>query len=408
MRILYFHQHFTTPAGTSGTRSYEFARALIARGHRVTMFCGQYESASLALQWDPARNWSRGEVDGIQVIALPIPYSNRDGLPRRAWFFLRYAWRSAAFALREDYDLLFATSTPLTAAIPGLVMKCFRRRKPFVFEVRDLWPELPRALGMKNPLLLWGMGALEWLAYRAADACVGLSPGIVEGIRRRSPRDRRIAMIPNCCDLELFTPEKRGPRGLPGITPGDFVAVFTGAHGVANGLGAVLDAAGELKRRGRRGIRLVLIGDGNQKNSLVARARRESLDNCLFFSPVKKTEIARITASMDCGLQVLANVPAFYHGTSPNKFFDYIAAGLPVVNNYPGWLADLITENRCGLVVRPGDREAFADALCRLADHPDERLEMGRRARDLAGQSFGRAEMARRLTVLLEGMVGAK
>jgi glycosyltransferase involved in cell wall biosynthesis len=189
---------------------------------------------------------------------------------------------------------------------------------------------------------------------------------------------------------------------LPGLAPGDFVAGFTGAHGIANGLGAVLDAAAELKRRGRRDIKCVLVGDGNQKDTLIARTRSEGLDNCLFFPPVKKTEIARITASFDCGLQILADVPAFYYGTSPNKFFDYLASGLPVVNNYPGWLAELIEAHRCGVVVPPRSPEAFADALVRLADDPAGRRAMGAAARRLGEAEFSRARLANEFAAALE------
>ena len=402
MRVLYFHQHFTTPEGSVGTRSYEFAKALVARGHQVTMVCGQFKSSGLNLSWDEKGNRHTGKVDGIDVIALPLAYSNRDSVARRAWVFLRFAWRSTWIALRADYDVLFATSTPLTAALPGIAMKFARRGKPFIFEVRDLWPELPRALGMKNPILLGGMSVLEWLAYRCADACIGLAPGIVEGIRRRAPAGRRIELIPNGCDLELFSPAKRAPLDLPGLAPGDFVAGFAGTHGVANGLGAVLDAAAELKRRGRNGIKLMLIGDGNQKDGLVERARREGLDNCLFFPPVKKTEMAQITASLDCGLQILADVPAFYYGTSPNKFFDYISAGLPVVNNYPGWLADEITSQECGVVVPPRKPAALADALVKLADDSATREAMGLRARQLAEKKFNRANLTRQWIDIVE------
>jgi hypothetical protein len=183
MRVIYFHQHFTTLDGSGGTRSLEFARALLARGHQVTMVCGQNSRAGLALPWVEASHWHRGEVDGIDVIALPLPYSNRDGLARRARIFISFAWQSVLIALRHDFDVLFATSTPLTAAMPGICARWLRRRASFVFEVRDLWPELPRALGVKNPLLLGGLSLLEWIAYHSADACVGLSPGILEGAR---------------------------------------------------------------------------------------------------------------------------------------------------------------------------------------------------------------------------------
>ena len=173
--------------------------------------------------------------------------------------------------MTETYDLAFATSTPLTAALPGLAAR-WLRGKPFVFEVRDLWPELPRALGVRNPLLLGSMSLLEWAAYRGADACIGLSPGIVAGIRRRAPRDRSIDLIPNGSDLELFHPRLRAPLTLPGLAPGDFVAGFTGAHGPANGLDALLDVARELRRRGETRIKLVFIGDGKEKDRLQAAA----------------------------------------------------------------------------------------------------------------------------------------
>lgn len=402
MRVLYFHQHFTTPDGSGGTRSYELARALIGRGHAVTMVCGQSDRARLNLPYDERQRWSRGAIDGIDVISLPLTYSNRDGLGRRSWLFTRFAWRSIRLAMREDYDVLFATSTPLTAALPGIAARWRWRRKPFVFEVRDLWPELPRALGLRNPILLGSMSLLEWMAYRHADACIGLAPGIVEGIRRRSPSGRRIEMVPNGCDLDLFHPGKRAPLDLQGIERGDFAAGFIGAHGVANGLEAVLDAAAELGRRGRTDIKLAMIGDGKCKDALVSRARREGLQSCLFFDPVPKAEVARITASLDCGLMILANVPAFYYGTSPNKFFDYISAGIPVLCNYPGWLAEIIGRNRCGHAVPPENPAAMADALIWLADHPAERMEMGRMARQLAEREFSREALAARWIPVLE------
>ena len=401
MRLLYFHQHFATPRGATGTRSYEFARALIARGHQVTVVCGAHGLSGLDLPYDAARGWHRGDVDGIDVISLPLAYSNRDSLFRRGWTFLRFALRSVRLALELDCDLVFATSTPITAVIPGLAAK-WLRGKPFVFEVRDLWPELPRALGLRNPFVLGGMSLLEFLGYRSADACVGLSPGIVAGIRARADERLPVAMIPNGCDLELFHPAKRAPLALPGLGPDDFVAGFTGAHGVANGLDALLVVAEELKRRGDRRVKLVFIGDGKEKERLAARAAELGLTNCCFFPPVPKAELGAITASLDCGLMVLKDVPAFYHGTSPNKFFDYVAAGIPVVNNYPGWLAGLIRENECGIVVPPGNVAAFADALQRLAADPAACRVMGAAARALAEREFARPLLAARFIATLE------
>lgn len=401
MRILYFHQHFATPQGSGGTRSYEFAKALVARGHQVTVVCGAHAQSGLQLPRDPHHGWSRGNIAGVEVISLPLAYSNRDSLTQRAWSFARFAWRSVQLALTEPYDLAFATSTPLTAALPGLVAKCLVG-KPFVFEVRDLWPELPRALGVRNPFLLGGMAVLEWSAYHAADACIGLAPGIVAGIAARAPTGQSITLIPNGSDLELFHPRLRAPLKLPGLQPGDFVAGFTGAHGPANGLEALLDVAQELRRRGAARIKLVFIGDGKAKDALRARAEKAGLTNCLFYPPVPKERLGALTASLDCGLMVLQNIPAFYAGTSPNKFFDYAAAGIPIINNYPGWLAEMIEQAGAGVVVPPANPEAFADALQALAADPSRAQAAGRAARSLAERHFARADLAAQFVHVLE------
>ena len=402
MKVLYFHQHFTTPTQAGGTRSYELAKHLIARGHSVCMVCG--ETAKLDLPKTTMKNVHRGMVDGIDVIQIALPYSNKDGIAKRAWTFVKFGWKGIQRALKENYDLLFATSTPLTAGVPGIVMKLFRKKK-FVFEVRDLWPELPKALGMKNLFLLWGMSILEWLSYHCADACVGLSPGICDGIKRKSQSDKRIAMIPNGCDLEIFKPSSRDNLLLDGVSATDKVAVFTGAHGIANGLDAVLDVAAVLKAKQRTDIVLAFIGDGKMKPHLMERARKEQLDNCKFYAPMPKTELNKLVASADVGLMVLANVPAFYYGTSPNKFFDYISSGLPVLNNYPGWLADMIKENHLGVVVTPNDAKAFADGLISLLDNEDYRVSCGKNARCFAESHFSRAQLGNEFVSFLESVV---
>lgn len=403
MRVLYFHQHFSTPKGAVGIRSYEMARRLVARGHQVTMVCGSYGGGETGLGLPFIGGKRRGTVEGIDIIEFDLAYSNSDGLIKRAMTFAKFALRSIGLALTERYDLVFASTTPLTAGVPGIFAR-WLRGKPFVFEVRDLWPELPKAMGViRNPLVLGAMSLLEWASYRSAQRLIGLSPGIVEGIVKRGVPRERITLVPNGCDLGIFAGDAE-PWRPEQIKPDDLLAVFAGTHGMANGLDAVLDAAAELKQRGRDDIKLLLIGQGKLKTALQARAQREALDSVVFHEPVNKSRLAGLMASTDVGLQVLANVPAFYFGTSPNKFFDYIAAGLPVLNNYPGWLAGMIRDHQCGYAVPPENPQAFADALEQAASDRATAKEMGQRGRELAERQFDRELLANRFVDWLEGV----
>lgn len=390
------------PSGSGGTRSYEFARRLVNKGHAVTMICGSVAHGNTGLQGAFTHGSRQGMVEGINVIEFDLPYANRQSFLKRTWQFVKFAFKSSLIALRFEYDVVFATSTPLTAGIPGIIAKIFRR-KPFVFEVRDLWPELPKAMGViRNPVVLMMMGWLEWISYHAASGCIGLSPGIVEGIVRRGVPLNKIRMIPNGCDFDIFDDENIKKERPEFVSATDLLATFTGAHGLANGLDAVLDAAAVLKKKNRNDIKILFIGDGMLKPHLEKRAKDEKLDNCFFLNPVPKRQLASLQKGADVGLMILANVPAFYYGTSPNKFFDYIATGLPVLNNYPGWLAELIKSNNCGIAVAPDDPEAFAEALIYMAEHRQELKAMASNAKALAYREFGRDKLADEFIAFLE------
>ena len=407
MHVLYFHQYFTTPKGSSGTRSYEMAQALLRSGHQVTMVCGSVSGGNTGLDHAFKRSKRRGVVDGINVIEIELSYGNHLGIVQRLLVFTKFAFLSIMIALREPCDAVFATSTPLTAGIPGIFAR-WLRRKPFVFEVRDLWPELPKAMGViSNPIALWLMSILEWVSYRSADRLVGLSPGIVRGIKARGVRKDRVAMIPNGCDLGLFENSDQ-PWRPSGVRDDQLLAIFTGTHGQANGLDAVLEAAPLVAAGVGDGVCIALVGQGREKARLVKRAKEENIGNVIFLDPVPKTKLTGLMAGADIGLQILRNVPAFYYGTSPNKFFDYIAAGLPVINNYPGWLAELVTNNECGFAVSPDDPQEFADALVAASKDRQGLQQKGQNARLLAQESFARSALSSQWVDWVEGAYAPK
>ena len=405
MKILYLHQYFSTPSGKTGTRSYEFARRLVERGHEVTILCSSYRHADTGLGDLPFSFGRRvGSVEGISVVEFNLPHSNYFGFLMRALVFALYVLGATFCCLFRSYDLVFATSTPLTVAIPAIIAKLLRR-KPFVFEVRDLWPEAPRAVGaIRSPVLLYFLTLLEEIAYRKSDFRIGLSPGIVDRIEEVVGKANGVCMIPNSCDRELF--ESQSPKALPiEREEGDFLALFCGAHGLANGLYAVLDAAEELLSMGRRDVKLVFLGDGSQKPALAADADRRGLSNCIFLDPLPKEILAKSLASADLALMIFDDISVFYYGTSPNKFFDYLSCGLPVLVNYPGWVADLVGEHKCGVAVSPGDPGGFARALVSFADLDGEsRMRMRENALALS-ENFARDKLAEDFIACLESVL---
>jgi len=401
MKVLYFHQHFSTPRGTIGNRSYQMAKRLLAHGHEVTMVCGSYGGGVTGITQPFSKGMRRGVVDGIDVIEFDLAYSNANGFWGRVFVFLRFVFKSVGLVFNEPFDLVFATSTPLTAGIPGVLAKRFRR-KPFVFEVRDLWPELPEAMGViRNKGLLRLLRGLEKLIYHSADYVIGLSPGIVDGIKRAGTPSKKVSFVPNGCDISIFKEVQQQYRP-EGVSSHDLMVVYTGTHGPANGLDAVLDVAAVLKKRANLAIKFVLVGDGKQKAALQTRAKLEKLSSVIFLDPMPKAELACLMKAADVGMQILANIPAFYYGTSPNKFFDYISCGLPVLNNYPGWLAELIHEAECGFVVAPDKPDLFADCLEYADKHRDELSCMGENAFKLAHQKFDRNNLSKEWATCLE------
>ena len=410
MTIVYLHQYFVAPKSSgalaTGTRSYEFARRFVAAGHQVQMVCADWvvpEAGAASAPATGADGWRHSVVDGIQVHALPLGYSNKMSFSERVKTFLRFAWKACRKAAALKGDVVFATSTPLTIAIPGLYA-ARANRIPLVFEVRDLWPEAPRQMGvLTNPALFRAAKELERLVYRRSRTVVALSPGMRDGVLAEGVPAERVVMIPNSCDLDMFRPDIDGGPTRARLGLGDRLALlYFGTMGPANGLDFVLDAAAELKRRGEGRAVFVLHGDGKMRKHLEDRRAREGLDNVVFSAPLAdKNRVAEIVAAADVGMTIYKNLPVLYT-CSPNKMFDTMAAGRAVLTNMPGWLSDTVAQNGCGVAVRPDDFRDFADRVQQLLADRTAVAEMGRRARVLAEREFARDVLVARLLSVLE------
>ena len=401
MHILYLHQYFTTRDDAGGTRSYEFARQFVAQGHRVTML-----TAGSA-----PRHY---QVDGIDVVTLgtgmaAYQQATAASYAQRIGGFFGFALASSLAVTRiKRPDVIFASSTPLTIGIPG-IFGSLVWRVPLVFEVRDLWPEAPIQIGaLRNPALRLAARGLERLIYRYACRIVALSPGICAGVIAAGGTPNTVAMIPNACDLDLFTPtldggEWRRRLGLEG----KFVCSYVGTISEANDLIQVVQAAALLQERGHSQIAFVLHGEGKQRAMLEAACRERGLTNVVFSGPTAKHEAAQLMAASDVTLTIFKDLPVLATG-SPNKFFDGLAAGRPVIVNTAGWLKELVEQHSCGVYVRPADQADFADQIVALYNDPARVQYYGQNARTLAEHSFDRHMLAGQLLAVLEAAITQK
>jgi glycosyltransferase involved in cell wall biosynthesis len=397
--VLYLHQHFSTPAGATGTRSFAMARALSARGHAVTVACGSYAGADTGLHGGFRRGRREGRVGAFRVVEFAIPCGNAQGFAPRAAAFARYAARASALALSGSWDVVVASSTPLSVALPALVAR-HGRGVPFVFEIRDPWPELPRAMRVGSPPLWFAMDRLADAACRSAAAVVALSEGMAATAVAHGAGPAAVSVVPNGADLDLFGPQV-APWRPAEARSGEALAVYAGAHGRANGLDLLLRAAALLRAESAP-LRLLLVGEGSEKPRLMAEAAAAGLGNVSFLDPLPKPRLAALLAGCQIGVQCLAAVPEFAEWTAPNKLMDYLAAGLPVVAAMDGRAARLLSEGPCGIATPPGNAEALAGALASLAASPARRAAMGAAARAQAVRRWDRRLLAAGFCAVVE------
>jgi len=406
MHIFYLHQYFATRKGTTGTRSYEFGRLLVQKGHRVTMITSGLANDEFAVP--QGRKYAEYEAEGINVVAISAGYNNPQlgtGMSgwRRMLKFYQFA-RLAAHVGRKlsKPDVVFATHTPLPIGLAGAAL-ARHFNVPFVFEVRDLWPDaLINLGGLKNPLVIWHLRRMARKIYRQANHIVALSPGMKEGIVRTGVPDEQVTVIPNASDVDLFRPAPpsagRGWRKRLGLD-GRFNAVYFGAMGHANGLEYIMEAARILAQQRKDNIALLLVGDGGKQPELQKLAQEYKLTNVIFNASVPKAELAKLVAECDACMVIFR--AAKENTWSPNKMFDALAAGKAVLINVPGWLGETIQSNNCGRCLDPHRPQALADALEELAANPQLCREMGKNARALAEREFERTKLADRLEKVL-------
>lgn len=393
MKIVYFYQYFSTSEGAWGTRVYEFARNWVGQGHEVTVISSIYSKSDLTA----TRLVSDQIIEGIHVKVINVLIDNRQSALKRISTFLQYAAISSWYALTLKADVVIASSGPITVGIPGLVAKWFRGRK-LILEARDLWPEGAVKMGLlKNPLMISLAYWFEKLCYQNASAIIGLSPGIQQDIAGRFPKSN-VFSVTNAANISLFST----PVKFNGVV-GSSYALYFGNIGQVNHSEYLLDAAQILIAKGRGDIQLLLIGEGQLKDQLKARVQNEKILNVTFLDLMPKTALIGYVQHALASVIPLKPLPVF-DTSSPNKLFESMAAGVPVIQTTQGWIKDFIEQHKVGFTVDGINPQELADKLILLKDNPEIGKEMGLRSRAVAIHFFDKDYLAAKMLDILKSV----
>jgi glycosyltransferase involved in cell wall biosynthesis len=393
------NQFLATPDTPGGTRHADFAARLVSRGVPVELVGSDFNltARTYARRGGPrALGAVEQAVGGVRVHWLwAAPYEQNDW--KRYANMASFAAATFAFLMRVPVDArtTFIGSSPSLLAAQATAYAAARRGVRFVLEVRDLWPESLIEVSGKDGTVAKVLRRIADDLYRRADRIIVLTERNADAIADRGISRDKFVYVPNSVDPDMFA----APGAEP-LVPGRFAAVYAGAHGPANDLDTLLDAAALLHARGDDRVQVVLVGSGPEKVRLTERARSAGLDNVTFLDPVPKAAIPGLFARCQAGILVLRDLPLFRYGVSPNKLFDYMGASLPVVTNVAGDCGDIVRQAACGVTVGPGDASELALGLAALARDPTAAAQ-GVSGRRHVLAHFNREHLVERLIAVL-------
>lgn len=371
-KILYLHQYFKTNSTGGATRSYEFAKYLSENGIKVKIITGTQTE----------KGYNNNE--NLLIYSTNTTYSNNMSKWKRIYAFLNYSIKALINGLKtKNLDIIFATSTPLTIGFPAVLISKIKSKK-LIFEVRDVWPDIPIELGyIRNRLIIKLLKIFELWIYKNSEQIIVLSKGMYENLVAKGIDKNKITIIENMSNLYLYDEFEIGNK--EGDFENKFVCIHPGTMGHVNGLDFLLDVAKEIISIDEN-IIFLMIGEGNRKSHLKKRVDEENLRNVVIKDALSKNEIARVIKSADVGIMCVDNKFKILEDNSANKFFDFLAAGIPVLINYGGWQKEIIEKSNCG----KSDLEprAMADTILEIKNNYRLKRIMGKNSRLLAENKY--------------------
>ena len=401
MHILLIHQAFAAIDEPGGTRHHEFARLLADMGHEVSIITSpiSYLTGS-----EISKKRKEARLDEKIHIYRTYTYpALHKSFFHRLISFGSFMLSSFIQSLRvKNVDLVWGTSPPIFQAFTAWLVSRWKK-VPFLLEIRDLWPAFAIAVGvLKNNFLITLSRKLEIFLYKHADQIIVNSPGFVQHITEKGGKDIRV--VPNGSDIELFVEGKYADNLRKNLNWEDkFVVLYAGAHGLSNDLEVVVRAAKILESIEE--IHIAFLGDGKEKENLRLLSEKINVTNISFLNPVPKNEIAGYLFAANTCLAILKPIE-LYKTTYPNKVFDYMAAGRPVVLAIDGVIREIVEKANCGIFCEPGSPEAIANAVIQLHHDPENTAQMGRNGKEYLMKYFDRkntvrqfADMIKKITV---------
>lgn len=406
------HQYYLEKDDAGGSRFNQFAKYWSQKGHDVTILAGTVHYATGEKRPEYKRKFVVTKHDGPNITVKRCYVSrayNKNSFGRMRGY-VSFAFSTAVVGLFvKKPDIILCTSPPLIAGMPGVFLKNIKRL-PFVFEVRDLWPEGPIDLGAINNK--WVIKFLYWMQrviYKSSTWINVLTPAFEKFlVDINGVPSEKISMIPNGADLDIIKPENqnnwvRQKHGLKN----KFVVTYVGAHGVANSLMQMVGAARILKEEGDDQVQIMLVGDGMEKPMLIKEAAEHNLDNITFVDSVSKSQIGDYINASDVCAATLKRIEQ-YKTVYPNKIFDYMAAAKPIILGIDGIARELIEDAQTGIFVEPQNPRAFADAVMQLKNNPQLTMQFGQNGPPYVREHFSREKLAAKYLTILKELIQNK
>jgi glycosyltransferase involved in cell wall biosynthesis len=399
MHILLIHEIFVTPDEGGGTRHYELARYLARMGHKITVIASDVDYLS------GKKKLKKKEIkEGINIIFSRTLSTVHKNFIWRAIAFLSFSISSFFEAVKvKNVDIIWGTSPPIFQALTAMTVSILKR-KPFVFELRDLWIDFAKDLNIvNNSLIIYISKRIEIILYKKAEKIIVNSPGFIPFIEKKVGNGK-ICLIPNGVTTKEFliegelTKKFRTSLGLEN----KFVVMYVGNIGIANDIESIIESAEILRNYNE--ICFLVIGGGIKKQEFIEYTKDKSLDNIIFLDPIPKKDIPVVISSADVCLATLKNTPLF-KTVYPNKVFDYMASGKPTVLAIDGVIREIIENAKGGIFVSPGNSKELAEAILVYYKNRELAVMHGKNARYFVKKYFEREKIAKKLEMCLRNLL---